>query len=127
MKCMVVDPSATIRRALRNTLQTLGAAEVVEAADGQQALDRADASVDIVVTEWNLPAVSGLDLVKRLRANPETARTRILMLTPRNGKDDVLAALEAGVNAYLLKPFTVDSLKNSVEMLLGAEDERAAA
>jgi two-component system chemotaxis response regulator CheY len=127
MKCLVVDPSATLRRALRNTLKTLGAVEVIEAADGEQALERTGEGVDLVITEWNLPVVSGVDLVKRLRANPATASLRILMLTPRNGKNDVLAALDAGVNAYLLKPFTAESLRNSIEMLLGVEGGQAAA
>jgi two-component system chemotaxis response regulator CheY len=128
MKCLVVDPSATLRRALKNTLKTLGAIEVLEAADGEQALARAGEGVDVVVTEWNLPVVSGVDLVKRLRSDPATASLRILMLTPRNGKNDVLTALDAGVNAYLLKPFTPESLRSSIELLLGsAEGGQAAA
>lgn len=136
MKCLVADPSATLRRALRNALAGIRCDEIVEAADGQQALDRCDASVDVVITEWNLPVLSGVDLVRRLRSQPDTANVRVLMLTARNQRADVLEAREAGVNRYLLKPFTLEALRHHLEALLlpetiengaGGEQEREAA
>lgn len=127
MKCLLVEPSATLRRALGNALRRAGVPEVVIATDGLQAVALADSSFDLVVTEWTLPSLSGLELIKRLRANPDTSEVSLLMLTSRAGKEDVLEALQAGVNGYLLKPFTGDGLRQSLETLIaiGHDEEQA--
>lgn len=128
MKCLVVEPSATLRRALRNGLRAVGVVEILDANDVQQAIQLGDGTLDLVITEWNLPHVSGLELTKRLRANPETARARVLVLTSRNRKNDVVEAIGAGVNGYLLKPFNPETLRRSLEALIEAPmDGQAAA
>jgi two-component system chemotaxis response regulator CheY len=129
MKCLVVEESGTIRRILWNALHGLGCEEIVEAADGKQALERCDAEVGLVVTGRNLPGLDGLELVKRLRQAAETAQVRILLVSARNTREDVMEAAQAGVNGYLLKPFTLDVLRQKLEELLqagGAEEAKAA-
>jgi two-component system, chemotaxis family, chemotaxis protein CheY len=78
MKCLVVDDSATMRRILINALKTIGYNDAVEAADGREALPRCDPSIEMVITDWNMPNMGGLKLVKHLRSDPKTARIPIL-------------------------------------------------
>ena len=118
MKCLVVDHSATMRRVFANALRGLGCDEIVEAADGRQAIERCDRETLAVITGRSLPGASGLELVRRLRANPDTANVRVLMVTTRNFKPDVVEAVQAGVSGYLLKPFTLEALKLKLEELL---------
>jgi len=118
MKCLVVDDSATMRRIVVNALKSIGYAETVEAADGNEALALCDGGVGLVITDWNMPVMGGLDLVKRLRANPETAATPILMVTTRSIKDDILTAVQAGVSNYIVKPFTPQVLKEKIDQML---------
>src|SRR5919197_3093539 len=115
MKCLVVDDSATMRRIVVNALKTVGYTDVVEAGDGKEALAKCDGTIEMVITDWNMPNMGGLDLVKSLRANPKTAKTPILMVTTRSVKEDILQALEAGVNSYILKPFTPQVLKEKLD------------
>jgi two-component system chemotaxis response regulator CheY len=121
MKCLVVDDSATMRRIVVNALKSVGMAEVVEAGDGQEALGKCDAAIDLVVTDWNMPVMGGLELVKALRASPATARLPILMVTTRGTKEDILQAVEAGVNNYILKPFTPQLLKEKIDAVMAAQ------
>ena len=118
MKFLVVDDSATMRRIVINSLQRIGFTEVVEAEDGQQALDRCDASVGMVITDWNMPNMSGLDFARALRAKGST--TPILMVTTRSVREDIVAAVEAGVNNYIVKPFTPQVLKEKIDLLVPA-------
>lgn len=117
MKCLVVDDSATMRRIVVNALKTIGYTEVVEAGDGQEALSKCDGTIEMVITDWNMPTMGGLDLVKSLRSNPQTAKVPILMITTRSVKEDILQAVEAGVNSYILKPFTPQVLKEKLDQV----------
>jgi two-component system chemotaxis response regulator CheY len=117
MKCLVVDDSATMRRIVVNALKTIGYADIVEACDGQDALAKCDGSVEMVITDWNMPTMGGLDLVRNLRGNPATARVPILMVTTRSVKEDILQAVQAGVNSYILKPFTPQVLKEKLDQV----------
>ena len=117
MKCLVVDDSATMRRIVVNALKTVGYTDVVEAGDGKEALAKCDGTIEMVITDWNMPNMGGLDLVKSLRGNPKTAKTPILMVTTRSVKEDILQALEAGVNSYILKPFTPQVLKEKLDQV----------
>jgi two-component system chemotaxis response regulator CheY len=117
MKCLVVDPSATMRRVLINALRETGC-ETLEAADGKQALERCGREVDAVLTAWNVPGMSGIELLRKLRENPETAEIRVMMVTGRNLRQDVMEAIQAGVNSYLLKPFTQETLRIKLGELL---------
>ena len=115
MKCLVVDDSATMRRIVLNSLRTIGYADLVEASDGKEALAKCDGTIELVITDWNMPNMGGLDLVRALRANPATAKTPILMVTTRSVKKDILQAVEAGVSSYILKPFTPQVLKEKLD------------
>ena len=121
MKFLVVDDSATMRRIVVNSLQRIGYSECVEAGDGREALERFDDSVNFVITDWNMPNMSGTDLAKALRARTDAGRTvPILMVTARSVKEDILTAMEAGVNNYIVKPFTPQVLKEKIDALLTA-------
>jgi two-component system chemotaxis response regulator CheY len=118
MKFLVVDDSATMRRIVINSLQRIGFTSVVEAADGREALEKFDGSIGMVITDWNMPNMSGLDFARALRPQPEGARVPILMITTRTVREDILAAVEAGVNNYIVKPFTPQVLKEKIDQLL---------
>jgi two-component system chemotaxis response regulator CheY len=120
MKCLVVDHSATMRRVLGNALRGLGC-EVIEESDGKAALDRCDRDTTAVLTAWNMPGMTGIELVRQLRSNPDTAAVRVLMVTTRNLRQDVLEAIQIGVNGYLLKPFNHETLRTKLDELLRAD------
>jgi two-component system chemotaxis response regulator CheY len=119
MKFLVVDDSVTMRRILINSLQRVGEHEFVEAADGDEALKRYNAEVDFVITDWNMPVCSGLEFVRQLRSRPDGQSVPILMVTTRSAREDLLIAVDAGVNNYILKPFTTQTLKEKIDALLG--------
>jgi len=117
---ITVDDSSTMRRIIKNTLQKIGFETVLEAANGVEALDvLAKNEVDIIVTDWNMPEMDGLTFVKTLRAKDEYKEIPILMVTTEAAKEDILTALKSGVNNYVVKPFTPDTLKEKVYKLLG--------
>ena len=119
MKFLVVDDSATMRRIVVNSLSRIGFGEVVEAADGGEALDVFDGSIDFVITDWNMPNMSGLDFVKSLRGRDEGKKVPILMVTTRSVREDIVQAAQAGVNNYVVKPFTPQVLKEKIDQVLG--------
>jgi two-component system chemotaxis response regulator CheY len=118
MKFLVIDDSATMRRIVINSLQRIGFNETVEAGDGMEALERFDASVGFIITDWNMPNMSGVDFTRALRARSDGGSVPILMVTTRSVREDILAAIEAGVNNYIVKPFTPQVLKEKIDQLL---------
>lgn len=124
MKCLVVDDSTTMRRIVVNSLKTVGYSDTVEAGDGQEALTKLD-GVELVITDWNMPVMGGLDLVKAIRGNPATAKLPVLMVTTRGVKEDILQAVEAGVSSYILKPFTPPTLKEKIDQVLSLASGKA--
>jgi two-component system chemotaxis response regulator CheY len=120
MKFLVVDDSATMRRIVINSLQRIGFSETVEAGDGQEALAKFDSSVKFVITDWNMPNMSGTEFTKVLRSRPDGASVPVLMVTARSVREDILTAMEAGVNNYIVKPFTPQVLKEKIDALLPA-------
>lgn len=125
MRFLVVDDSATMRRIIVNSLDRIGYADVVEADDGATALVKfAEGGIDFIITDWNMPQMSGLDFARGVRARPEGTSIPILMVTTRSAREDILAAVEAGVNNYVLKPFTPPVLKEKIDSVLSV---RAAA
>jgi two-component system chemotaxis response regulator CheY len=120
MRFLVVDDSATMRRIVVNSLLRIGYTDTVEAADGQEALARFDRSVAFVITDWNMPNMAGTDFTRALRARPDGARVPVLMVSARSAKEDILAAMEAGVSNYIVKPFTPQVLKEKIDALLPA-------
>lgn len=118
MKFLVVDDSITMRRIIINALQRIGYNDAIEASDGKEALDKFDGSIGFVITDWNMPAMSGVEFARAVRATPAGASVPILMVTTRGAREDIVAAVEAGVNNYILKPFTPSVLKEKIDRLL---------
>lgn len=121
MRLLVVDDSSTMRRIIRNTLERLGHTDVVEAEHGVEAWEKlsTDESIKVVITDWNMPEMNGLDLVKKIRAEKKYEDMPIIMVTTEGGKAEVITALKAGVNNYIVKPFTPQVLKEKLEDVLG--------
>jgi two-component system, chemotaxis family, chemotaxis protein CheY len=119
MKFLVVDDSATMRRIVVNSLKRIGFEICVEAEDGREALDTFDGSIDFVITDWNMPNMGGLDFVKALRGTADGASVPILMVTTRSVREDIVQAAQAGVNNYVVKPFTPQVLREKIDAVLG--------
>lgn len=126
MKFLIVDDSATMRRIVANSLNRIGFTDFVEAGDGAEALAAFDGSIEFVITDWNMPNMGGLDLVKALRARPDGKGVPILMVTTRSIREDIVTAAQAGVNNYVVKPFTPEVLKEKIDQILGAVKSAAA-
>ena len=119
MKVLVVDDFAAMRRILKNVFGQIGLSNIIEADDGTTALDvLKDNKVDLIVSDWNMPKMSGLDLLKNVRSNESTKDTPFLMVTASSQKDDVLEAIQAGVSNYIVKPFTADTVKEKLTLIL---------
>jgi two-component system chemotaxis response regulator CheY len=118
-KALVVDDSKTIRMIIRRILLELGY-EVCEASNGREALDVLEAekaAVDLVLADWNMPEMNGLELVKRLRQDTEYAKLKVIMVTTETEMGQMASALDAGANEYVMKPFTKSILKEKLELL----------
>jgi len=115
MKFLVVDDSSTMRRIIKNTLQRIGYTDLVEAENGKDALEKLE-GIDIILTDWNMPEMDGLEFVKNVRTSNKSIP--ILMVTTNAAKDDIVDALKNGVNNYIVKPFTPETLKEKVESVL---------
>jgi two-component system chemotaxis response regulator CheY len=124
MKILVVDDSSTMRRIIQNTLARLGYKDIVQAADGVEAWQALQENPDIgvVITDWNMPNMNGLELVKKIRAEEKYKNIPIIMVTTEGGKKEVITALKAGVNNYIVKPFTPQVLKEKLEAVLGKNE-----
>lgn len=118
MKFLVVDDSATMRRIVVNSLQRIGFTNCIEAGDGVEALAKFDSSIAFVITDWNMPNMSGTELVQALRQRNDGRSVPVLMVTARSVREDIITALEAGVNNYIVKPFTPQVLKEKIESLI---------
>ncbi|MDE1895347.1 MAG: chemotaxis response regulator CheY [Pseudomonadota bacterium] len=126
MKILVVDDFSTMRRIVRNLLVELGfsTALIQEADDGESALTMLNAqSFDLVVTDWNMPNMTGIDLLRAIRAGAALKAIPVLMVTAENNRDQIIAAAQAGVNGYIVKPFTAVTLKEKLTKIF----ERIAA
>ena len=125
MKFLVVDDFSTMRRIVKNLLNDLGYANVQEADDGQTAWPMLQSGdFDFLVTDWNMPGMPGLDLLKAVRADPRLASMPVLMLTAEAKREQIVEAAQAGVNGYVIKPFTAITLKEKIDKIL---EQRAGA
>ena len=125
MKFLVVDDFSTMRRIIKNLLNDLGYANVTEADDGQTALPILQAGgIEFLVTDWNMPGMPGLDLLKAVRSDPKLAKLPVLMLTAEAKREQIIEAAQAGVNGYVIKPFTAVTLKEKIDKIL---EQRASA
>jgi len=122
MKILVVDDFSTMRRIIKNLLRDLGFTNVQEADDGSTALPMLqNQEFDFVVTDWNMPGMQGIDLLRAIRADDTLKHIPVLMVTAEAKKEQIVAAAQAGVNGYIVKPFTAASASTlSVARALGA-------
>jgi len=123
LKLLVVDDSSTMRRIIKNTLARLGHKDVLEGADGVEGWAALDSNPDVemLITDWNMPEMNGLELVKKVRADDRFIDLPIIMVTTEGGKAEVITALKAGVNNYIVKPFTPQILKEKLAAVFGIE------
>ena len=118
LKVLVADDFATMRKIVRNILKQIGFDDIVEAEDGQAALQVLKSeNIGLVVTDWNMPNMSGLELLEKIRQDPKTASLPVLMVTAEGLKENVVAAVKAGGNNYVVKPFTAEVLQEKLEQI----------
>lgn len=117
MKVLLVDDSRTMRNIQKNILSQLGCTDVIEATDGLDALSKVDTAPDLLLVDWNMPNMDGLTFVKQFRQTNKT--TPIIMVTTEAEKSRVIEAIKAGVNNYVVKPFTPDILATRIKETLG--------
>jgi two-component system chemotaxis response regulator CheY len=118
MKVLVVDDFATMRKIIRNVLKQIGFEDIAEAEDGAAALQILKTEkVGLVVTDWNMPNMSGLDLLRKIRQNSQFAEVPVLMVTAEGLKENILEAVKAGVSNYVVKPFTAEVLQEKIEAI----------
>jgi two-component system chemotaxis response regulator CheY len=116
---LVVDDSPTMRRIIKNTLDRIGFTQSIEAEHGKQALEMlANNPVELLLTDWNMPVMNGLELVGEVRKMDKYKKLPVLMITTRGMKEDVVQAVHAGVNNYVVKPFTPEILEEKIGKVL---------
>jgi len=115
MSVLVVDDFATMRRIITNVLKQLGYEKILEAEDGTKALQIMETEkVDFVITDWNMPQMSGLDLLKAIRASEDKKDIPVLMVTAEAMQENIMKAAQAGVNNYIIKPFDAKTLSDKI-------------
>jgi two-component system chemotaxis response regulator CheY len=120
---LVVDDFSTMRSIVRNLLKDLGYEHVVEADDGRTALPILQGgNIDFLITDWNMPGMPGLQLLKEVRADPRLAALPVLLLTAEAKRDQIVEAAQAGVNGYVIKPFTAQVLKEKLDKIMAARE-----
>jgi len=118
MKILVVDDFSTMRRIIKNLLRDLGFANTDEADDGNTALPMLQTGkYDFLVTDWNMPGMTGIDLLRHVRSDDSLKTLPVLMVTAEAKRDQIVAAAQAGVNGYVVKPFTAAVLKEKIEKI----------
>lgn len=119
LNVLVVDDFATMRRIITGFLKELGFSNIQEADDGKTALPMLQANkFDLLISDWNMPGMNGLDLLKAVRADAKLAKLPVLLVTAEAKKDQIVEAAKAGVNGYVVKPFTANTLLEKLEKVL---------
>lgn len=115
MKILVVDDMSTMRRIVKNILKQLGFSNMEEAENGQEALNklRAD-SYGFVVSDWNMPVMPGIEMLRTIRADEKLKHIPVLMVTAEAQKENLIEAIQAGVNNYIVKPFTAETMQEKI-------------
>ena len=118
MKILIVDDFSTMRRIIKNLLRDLGFTNTEEADDGHSALPMLQgAKFDFLITDWNMPGMTGIELLKAVRADDKIASLPVLMVTAEAKREQIIEAAQAGVNGYVVKPFTAAALKEKIEKI----------
>jgi two-component system chemotaxis response regulator CheY len=119
IKILVVDDFATMRKVIRNLLKQVGYENIVEAEDGVTALRTLKSQkIDLIISDWNMPNMTGLELLKAVRADEEIKTTPFLMVTAEALQDNVITAVKAGVSNYIVKPFTAEVLNEKIKKII---------
>jgi len=119
IKILIVDDFATMRRILKNILKQLGFKNLVEADDGTTAWEVLEGqSIDLIISDWNMPKMTGLELLKKVRADSRYSKVPFLMVTAEAQKQNVIEAVQAGVSNYVVKPFTAEAISDKLEKIL---------
>lgn len=115
IKILVVDDFSTMRRIIKNLLNDLGFMNIVEADDGNTALPiLRKGGIDFLITDWNMPGMTGIELLRQVRADDKLSSLPVLMVTAEQKREQIVEAAEAGVNGYIVKPFTAVTLKEKM-------------
>jgi len=123
MKILIVDDFSTMRRIIKNLLRDLGYTNTTEADDGTSALPMLQStSFDFLITDWNMPGMTGIDLLKAVRADGKLVNLPVLMVTAEAKREQIIEAAQAGVNGYVVKPFTAAALKEKIEKIFDRVD-----
>lgn len=121
MLVLLVDDQRSMRELARFALEQIGIKKVTEAKNGNQALEKMQAQkFDLVISDWNMDGMDGLDLLKVIRADPLQKKTPFIMATGEQSKEQVQQAIQAGVNNYIVKPFSAKAMKDKIEAVVGA-------
>lgn len=119
MKILVVDDFSTMRRIVRNILKQIGHLDVEEAENGRDALQKLKRDqFDFIISDWNMPTMDGLELLKAVRSDPQLKAVPFLMVTAESKQESVVEAIKSGVSNYIVKPFTADVLKGKIDKIL---------
>ena len=122
MKILIVDDFSTMRQIVRKSLTTLGFHHITEAVDGADALQKlGSGEFNFIISDWNMPNMKGLDLLKAVRADERLKSIPFLMVTAEAQRENILEAAKAGVSQYIVKPFTLDSLQQKIEAIFSAK------
>jgi two-component system, chemotaxis family, chemotaxis protein CheY len=120
MPILVVDDYGTMIRIIRNLLRQLGFEDIDDAADGSVALNKMQGKkYGLVISDWNMEPMTGYELLKQVRSNPQLAKTPFIMVTAESKTENVIAAKKAGVNNYIVKPFNAETLRYKIEAVFG--------
>ena len=117
---LVVDDMSSVREIVMRSIRGMGFEHIIEAADGNEAfeaLQTAVIPVGLIISDWNMPVCSGLEFLKRVRTHPQTKTIPFMMLTSESEKEQIVGAIKAGVNGYILKPFTPDDLVQRIKAM----------
>ncbi len=118
MKILIVDDFSTMRRIIKNLLRDLGFNNTEEADDGNTGWPMLQAgNFDFLVTDWNMPGMTGIDLLKKVRADEKLSSMPVLLVTAESKREQIVEAAQAGVNGYIVKPFTAITLKEKIEKI----------
>lgn len=120
LKVLVVDDQTSVRKMTRTTLEDIGVRNIHEAENGVQAIDVAALQpLDLIISDYNMPEMDGLGLLRAVRGHPSARRVPFILVTGRGDRELVVKAAQAGANNYVVKPFTADVLRNKIEQVMG--------
>lgn len=125
IKILIVDDFSTMRRIIKNLLRDLGYNNTSEADDGLTALPMLQTgNYDLLITDWNMPGMQGIDLLRAVRADPRLSTLPVMMVTAEQKREQIIEAAKAGVNGYIVKPFTAQTLKEKLEKIFERVEAR---